>query len=275
MGKKFVTLFLLFALCFVGIMKSQEVKRTVAGVVTDEAGQPIAGVSIRVDGTNIGTITDEVGSYSLNCAPASTFTFAFIGYEKQKVKIGNRTSINVKLHEEVNQLDEVMVVAYGTAKKSSYSGSAALVKQDALKDVPVTTFENALNGKVAGLQVTNSSGQAGEAPSIRIRGIGSMNASNDPLYVIDGVPVISGNVGQMDNQLYTTDNVMNTLNPEDIESISVLKDAAASSLYGSRAANGVILVTTKKGHEGRTNVSFQTSSASPRVGLQKTMNLQI
>ncbi len=259
MGKKFVTLFLLFALGFVGIMKSQEAKRTVAGVVTDEAGQPIAGVSIRVDGTNIGTITDEVGSYSLNCAPASTFTFAFIGYEKQKVKIGNRTSINVKLHEEVNQLDEVMVVAYGTAKKSSYSGSAALVKQDALKDVPVTTFENALNGKVAGLQVTNSSGQAGEAPSIRIRGIGSMNASNDPLYVIDGVPVISGNVGQMDNQLYTTDNVMNTLNPEDIESISILKDAAASSLYGSRAANGVILITTKKGHEGRTNVSFQTS----------------
>ena len=125
-----------------------------------------------------------------------------------------------------------MVVAYGTAKKSSYAGSASLVKADALKDIPTTSFENALNGKVAGLQLTNNSGQAGSAPAIRIRGIGSMNAGNEPLYVVDGVPVSSGNTGQMSGELYSTNNIMNTLNPEDIESISVLKDAAASSLYG-------------------------------------------
>lgn len=131
------------------------------------------------------------------------------------------------------------------------------MKADALKDIPTTSFENALNGKVAGLQLTNNSGQAGSAPAIRIRGIGSMNAGNEPLYVVDGVPVSSGNTGQMSGELYSTNNIMNTLNPEDIESISVLKDAAASSLYGSRAANGVILITTKKGQIGKPVVTLK------------------
>ena len=133
------------------------------------------------------------------------------------------------------------------------------MKADALKDIPTTSFENALNGKVAGLQLTNNSGQAGSAPAIRIRGIGSMNAGNEPLYVVDGVPVSSGNTGQMSGELYSTNNIMNTLNPEDIESISVLKDAAASSLYGSRAANGVILITTKKGKAGMQRIVFNSN----------------
>ena len=165
--------------------------------------------------------------------------------------------MKVVLKSDSELLDEVMVVAYGTAKKSSYAGSASLVKADALKDIPTTSFENALNGKVAGLQLTNNSGQAGSAPAIRIRGIGSMNAGNEPLYVVDGVPVSSGNTGQMSGELYSTNNIMNTLNPEDIESISVLKDAAASSLYGSRAANGVILITTKKGQIGKPVVTLK------------------
>ena len=164
--------------------------------------------------------------------------------------------MKVVLKSDSELLDEVMVVAYGTAKKSSYAGSASLVKADALKDIPTTSFENALNGKVAGLQLTNNSGQAGSAPAIRIRGIGSMNAGNEPLYVVDGVPVSSGNTGQMSGELYSTNNIMNTLNPEDIESISVLKDAAASSLYGSRAANGVILITTKKGQIGKPKINY-------------------
>ena len=170
------------------------------------------------------------------------------------VKAAIAPQMKVALVSAVEELDEVIVVAYGTAKKSSYAGSAALVKADAIKDIPTTTFENALNGKVAGLQLTNNSGQAGSAPAIRIRGVGSMNAGNEPLYVIDGVPVSSGNIGQMDGEIYSTNNIMNSLNPEDIESISVLKDAAASSLYGSRAANGVILITTKKGNTGRPEV---------------------
>jgi TonB-linked SusC/RagA family outer membrane protein len=259
MEKRIAFIFLMLLFGFQLSLKSQEAKKTVTGTVTDETGLPVSGVSVMISGVNNGSLTDQRGFYSIKCSSSNTISFTFIGYATQKIKVGNRTVINVKLQEMVNQLDEVMVVAYGTAKKGSYSGSASLVKQDALKDMPVTTFENALSGKVAGLQITNSSGQAGSAPNIRIRGIGSMNASNEPLYVIDGVPVTSGSVGQMSSEIYNTNNVMNSLNPDDIESISVLKDAAASSLYGSRAANGVILITTKKGKEGKTNVTFKAT----------------
>ena len=173
--------------------------------------------------------------------------------------MNGRAVINVSLSPDAVALDETIVVAYGTAKKGSYTGAASVVKKDAIKDVPGTSFENALNGKVAGLQVTTNSGQAGSTSSIRIRGIGSMNASNEPLYVIDGVPVSSGNAGQMGDYLYSSNNVMSTLNPNDIESLTVLKDAAASSLYGSRAANGVIMITTKKGKVGKPTVTFRAS----------------
>lgn len=156
-------------------------------------------------------------------------------------------------------LDEIFVVAYGTAKKSSYSGSASVVRSEVLQGLPAASFEGALGGRVAGLQVTTPSGQAGSMPQMRIRGIGSMNASNEPLYVIDGVPVNSGDGGQMSDYTYSTNNLLNNLNPDDIESISVLKDAAASSLYGSRAANGVILITTKTGKEGRPTVRLNMS----------------
>src|SRR5690606_32202419 len=142
--------------------------------------------------------------------------------------------------------DEVFVVAYGTARKSTYTGSASTLNfEKESKDIPVTSFEQAINGKMAGVQINTTSGQAGSTSTIRVRGIGSMNASNEPLYVIDGVPIVSGNVGQMSDQLYTTNNIMSTINPNDIESLTVLKDAAASALYGSRAANGVVIITTK------------------------------
>jgi len=156
-------------------------------------------------------------------------------------------------------LDEVMVVAYGTAKKSSYTGSASTVNPREFENQPNTSFENGLTGRVPGLQVSSASGQAGSTSSIRIRGIGSMNASNDPLFVIDGVPVVSGNVGQMSGQIYSTSNVMSTLNPADIESVTVLKDAAASALYGSRAANGVIVITTKRGKVGKPSINLRSS----------------
>jgi TonB-linked SusC/RagA family outer membrane protein len=259
MGKRLLYVMLLLAVLFSVDVYSQGVKRMLTGTVVDDSGSPVIGATVMEEGSSNGTTTDTNGHYSLRCADSGTLVFSFIGYVTQKIKPGARTVVNVKLQEVVKQLDEVMVVAYGTAKKSSYSGSAALVKQDALKDVPVTTFENALSGKVSGLQITNTSGQAGAAPNIRIRGIGSMNASNEPLYVVDGVPVSSGSVGQMSSYIYSTNNVMNSLNPEDIESISVLKDAAASSLYGSRAANGVILITTKKGKEGKPSVNFNFS----------------
>lgn len=255
MRKKF---FLLIIVCLVmgaGVMAQTS---TVSGTVfAEDNNEPIIGASVLVKGTTLGAVTDIEGKFTILNVPgtAKTVIVSFVGM--QKVEAAIKPAMKVVLKSDSELLDEVMVVAYGTAKKSSYAGSASLVKADALKDIPTTSFENVLNGKVAGLQLTNNSGQAGSAPAIRIRGIGSMNAGNEPLYVVDGVPVSSGNTGQMSGELYSTNNIMNTLNPEDIESISVLKDAAASSLYGSRAANGVILITTKKGQIGKPVVTLK------------------
>ena len=254
MRKKF---FLLIIVCLVmgaGVMAQTS---TVSGTVfAEDNNEPIIGASVLVKGTTLGAVTDIEGKFTILNVPgtAKTVIVSFVGM--QKVEAAIKPAMKVVLKSDSELLDEVMVVAYGTAKKSSYAGSASLVKADALKDIPTTSFENALNGKVAGLQLTNNSGQAGSAPAIRIRGIGSMNAGNEPLYVVDGVPVSSGNTGQMSGELYST-NIMNTLTPEDIESISVLKDAATSSLSGSRAANGVILITTKKGQIGKPVVTLK------------------
>jgi TonB-linked SusC/RagA family outer membrane protein len=184
---------------------------------------------------------------------------SYMGYKTQEIVAGSRSIIDVALEPDVAQIEESFVVAYGTAKKSTYTGSAAVVSSDKIKDLPVTSFENALNGKIAGMQVTSTSGQTGSATNIRIRGTGSMNASNEPLYVIDGVPVISGDQSQLGSYIYTTSSVMSSINTSDIESITVLKDAAASALYGSRAANGIIVITTKKGKSGKAKVNFKSS----------------
>lgn len=243
---------------FVGMGEAMAQTSQVSGLVLEEeSGEPVVGATVLVKGTSQGAVTDADGKFSIVGIPSEAryLVVSYVGMKSSEVRI--RPSVKVLMKADTELLDEVMVVAYGTAKKSSYAGSASLVKAGDLEDMPTTTFENALNGKVAGLQLTNNSGQAGSAPAIRIRGIGSMNAGNEPLYVVDGVPVSSGNTGQMDGEIYSTNNIMNTLNPEDIESISVLKDAAASSLYGSRAANGVILITTKKGKMGKPVVTLK------------------
>ena len=233
--------------------------RKISGTVTAENGEPIVGASVMVVGTKVGTVTDVDGKFTFNEIPmkATQLKVTYLGMLPKVATI--KPNLNIVLAEESHQLNDVVVVAYGTAKKSSYAGSASFVGAKAIADQPVTSFENALTGKVAGLQVTNSSGQAGSAPTLQIRGIGSMNAGSSPLYVVDGVPVIDGDVGQMSDYTYSTNNIMNTLNPDDIESISVMKDAAASSLYGSRAANGVILITTKRGKEGRPQITVKSS----------------
>ena len=176
-------------------------------------------------------------------------------------EIGIKPTLHVVLAADNQMLDEVMIVAYGTAKKSSFTGAASSVNAEkVLKDVPVTSFEQALQGATTGLTVNSSSGQPGAGLSIRIRGTGSMNATNEPLYVIDGVPVISGDIAvsgvSNDSKAF---NIMSSINPSDIENITVLKDAAAASLYGSRAANGVILITTKRGKEGKTQINFKAN----------------
>lgn len=234
----------------------------VTGTITSsEDGSPIPYATILVKGVRgAGAVTDLDGKYSIDNVQADAILqFSFIGFTTQEIPVNGRAVINVVLSPDATRLDEVMVVAYGTATKGTFTGAASVVKNDAIKDVPSLSFENALSGKVAGLQITTLSGQAGSTSAIRVRGIGSMNASNEPLYVVDGVPVISGSSGQMSGYIYTTSNVMSTINPTDIESITVLKDAAASSLYGSRAANGVIVITTKRGKQGKPVVNFKAS----------------
>ena len=247
----------LFALC-TSVMFAQT---TVTGTVTAaDDGSAIAYANVQEEGTTNLVFTDDNGKFSINVPADGNLIVSFIGYVTQKVPVNGKAVVNIVLNPEAVQLDETIVVAYGTAKKGTYTGAASVLKADAIQDVPTTSFENALNGKIAGVQITQSSGQAGAASSIRIRGIGSMNASNEPLYVIDGVPVSSGDTGQMSDYISgTSNNIMNTLNPSDIESITVLKDAAASSLYGSRAANGVILVTTKRGKMGKPTITFKAS----------------
>ncbi|MGJ1410361.1 SusC/RagA family TonB-linked outer membrane protein [Sphingobacterium thalpophilum] len=231
----------------------------IAGKIVDGNGNPVSGVTVNIKGSSQGTSTNERGLFTLHASPEATLSISAVGYQTQEVQVNGRKTISITLVGGEQALDEVMVVAYGTAKKSTYTGSAATVKAKDIDDVPTTSFESALSGRVAGLTVSSPSGQAGSTPSIRIRGIGSMNASNEPLYVIDGVPANSGSGGQMADYIYTSNNVMGNLNPDDIETITVLKDAAASSLYGSRAANGVILITTKKGKTGKPAVNFKSS----------------
>ena len=251
---------MLLALALLTVSTAFAQNKVTGRVTSSEDGSPVPFASVVIKGTMTGIATTAEGVFAMDNVPANaTLLVSSIGFIDQEVPVNGRTVVNVILAPDAESLEEVMVVAYGTAKKGTYTGAASVVKQEAIKDLPSTSFENALTGKVAGLQMSSTSGQAGSTSSIRIRGIGSMNASNEPLYVIDGVPAISGDIGQMSDYTYSTNNVMSTINPSDIESITVLKDAAASALYGSRAANGVILVNTKKGKTGRPTISFKAS----------------
>ena len=230
----------------------------ITGTVTSAEDQtPVSFATVAVKGnSNLITSTDNAGKFVLPNVPANAvLVVSFIGFTTQEVPVNNRTVINIVLSPDATALEEVMVVAYGTVKKGSYSGSAAVVKNEAIKDLPVSSIEQALVGNVPGMQVTSQSGQPGSMPQIRVRGIGSFNAGNQPLYVVDGVPVTSGDWSHAN--IVTSS--MNFLDPSNIETITVLKDAAAASLYGSRAANGVILVTTKTGKQGKAISTFKAS----------------
>jgi len=252
---------LILCMALICISTLAQAQTRVTGVVTSaKDGVPIPGVSVLIKGTTRGTSTAASGAYTLdNVSSGAILAFSSIGFQTIEASVNGRSVINIGLESSDKSLDEVIVVAYGTSTKGTYTGAASVVKPN--RDIPATSFEAALIGRTPGVQVTSSSGQAGSTPSIRVRGIGSMNASNEPLYVIDGVPVVSGNAGQLSDYTFSTNNVMNTINPADIESITILKDAAASSLYGSRAANGVVLITTKRGKSGKPKIEFRTSIA--------------
>ena len=223
---------------------------TVRGTVTDQAGMPVIGANIVVKGSSTGTITDFDGKFSLEVPSGSVLVVSYIGYLSQEVPVGNKTTINVTLKEDTQALDEVVVVGYGTMKKSDITGAISSVSEESIARQPVANVSTALQGLATGVSVTSSSGSPGEAATIRIRGVGTVNDA-EPLYVVDGMPV--------------TD--INYLSTSDIQSIEVLKDASASAIYGSRGANGVILITTKKGEVGKTTVTLDAY-----WGMNKVLN---
>ena len=230
----------------VGIASAQNVQ--VRGTVTDAStGEPVPFASIQVKGTMQGTASDALGSYTVSVPGNGVLVFSSIGYTTREIAVNNRGVINVSLESESEFLDDVIVVGYGTVKREAKTGSVATLDAENLAEAPVNSVDKMLAGKMAGVMVTSQTGQPGANSSIRIRGISSVNAGNEPLWVVDGIPVMQGDQSYFTN----TSNAMTSLNPNDIESITVLKDAAAASIYGSRAANGVILVTTKSGSAGK------------------------
>ncbi|GAB2544079.1 SusC/RagA family TonB-linked outer membrane protein [Spirosoma aerophilum] len=224
---------------------------TVSGKVTDEKGDGLPGVSVVVKGSTQGATTDGKGSFRIAVPNAnSTLVFSFVGYAKKEVVVGSQTSLSVTLTPDDQTLNEVVVVGYGSQLKKEITGAVQTVSAQEIKDLPVSQIGQKLQGRLAGVQINQTTGKPGQGINIRIRGQVSVSAGSDPLYVIDGFP-ITGNIGQ--------------LNPDEIDDISVLKDAASTSLYGSRAANGVVLITTKKGKPGQTNISFNTFAGVQQV----------
>lgn len=278
--KKFrFVLFVLACLCSIH-MQAQQLE--IKGIVTSSDDKlPLIGATVSVKGVaERGVVTDIDGRFVLDVdASDKILVVSYVGMKTAEVKVPKNGVLNVVLTPESQNLEEVVVTGYGNFSKSSFTGSANTLRADMLKNVPVLSVEQKLQGMITGVNITSGSGQPGANQSIRIRGMGSFNASNEPLFVIDGVPVTSGSMGAgtgadaayMNN---AKTNVMSTLNPADIENITVIKDAAAASLYGSRAANGVILITTKKGTVGRTRVTLSASGgfSDAAVNFRPTLN---
>lgn len=244
-------------------------QQTVGGVVTDINGNPLVGVSVLVKGTSVGTATDADGRFQIEAKNADILIFRNIGYVAQEVTIGNQKAIEVVLVEETSDLEEVVVVGYGSQQKKDVTGSVASVSMSNVRGQSIASLDQGLSGQVAGVNVSTSNGTPGGGPKIQVRGIGAVGAGSDPLYVIDGFPVPSSS-GQQSNP-------MSSINPQDIESMSVLKDASATAIYGSRGANGVVMITTKRGSSGepRVQVTMNTGLQQvPQQGRPDLMNGQ-
>ena len=237
------------------VVDQQQIK--ISGTVTNASGEPLTGVNVVVTGTNVGAITDVAGKYNIEVPQGSkSLTFSFIGMEPQVITIGTLTQINVSMVETAFGLNEVVVVGYGTMKKSDLTGSVSSLTPEKLVDRPVINVGQALQNKVAGVQVIRqAAGDPGGRPQIRIRGTNSINTSSDPLFVVDGI------VGVI--------NALQNLDPEDIATMDILKDASATAIYGTRGANGVIIITTKRGAAGDIKVSYDGSAS---LGIKTRRN---
>ncbi len=237
----------LFAVCAITVSAQNKV----TGTVVDANGEAIIGASVMVKGTSNGSVTDFEGNFTINNVPAKgNLVISYIGYRTQTVALNGQGKIDVTLEEDKQMLDEVVVVGYGVQRKSDVTGALTRVGEKELNAKPVSNAFEALQGKAAGVDITSSE-RPGTVGSIMIRGTRSLNASSAPLYVVDGVPLQSGGI--------------EALNPRDIESIDILKDASSTAIYGSRGANGVVLVTTKRGQEGKMQLSYSGSFTFEKI----------
>jgi len=240
-------------------IKSIQQQNAISGKVTDSSNQPLPGVTVVVKGTTNGTVTNADGNYTLsNISENSVLQFSFVGMLMQEVVVGNQTNINMTMAEDAIGIEEVVAIGYGTIKKSDLTGAVSSVNVSDLQQTPMISIDQGLIGRASGVQVTQTSGMPGAVASIRIRGSSSIQGGNEPLYVIDGFPVYSGGgFGNTGGRAQLSG--LSTVNPNDIESIEILKDAAATAIYGARAANGVILITTKTGKKGNDVITFEAN----------------
>ena len=259
-------LLLIFMVTVLSYFNAFAQNKTITGKVVDaDDGLPLPGVSIKLKGTTQVTQTTGQGTFSISVPQnAEALVLSYVGYTEQEVKITGQT-LTIRLVSSAKNLQDVMIIGYGTIKKENFTGSAAVVKDDVFKDRPVTSFEKALQGAAAGVQVTSVSGQPGATSTVRIRGVGSFSASSTPLYVVDGIAITNGDL----SSVAQTSDVLSSINPNDIASVTVLKDATAAAIYGSRAANGVVLITTKQGKAGQTKLNLSSSTGYSYQAVDK------
>jgi len=244
------------ALAFITLTGAMAQGISVKGQVTNETGEALPGVSVLLKGTTNGTITDAGGNFGLNVPNGDgQLVFSFVGYLTQEVPLNNRTTFSLSMKPDTKALDEVVVVGYGTQRKVDLTGAVGSVTNKDFVNRPYTNPDQILGGRVSGVHIANQSGDPGAPISVRIRGVGT-TGNNQPLWVIDGVPTVQTSNITVNTGSFTESNPLAGINPNDIESIDVLKDASAAAIYGARAANGVIIVTTKRGKEGRTSVTY-------------------
>ncbi|MDO8992667.1 MAG: SusC/RagA family TonB-linked outer membrane protein, partial [Daejeonella sp.] len=231
----------------------------IRGKVTDSKGVPLPGVSVKLKSTTIGASTDINGNFTLNIPDAGILEFTYIGFVTQEISTSGRTTINVVLLEDQQALGEVVVIGYGTQSKKDVSSaiSSLSVGNKKLADLPITSPEQLLQGRVGGVNITQDTGTPGGRSTVRIRGASSITGGNDPLYVVDGVPINAGNYNGAAGGA-VPQNPLSNISPNDIESIDILKDASAAAIYGSRASNGVIVITTKRGKQDQTKISYNS-----------------
>ena len=256
---------------FISFLGNAQNVEVTGKVTTTDDGSPLPGVSITIKGTTKGTITDDKGMYKISTPVNATLQASFIGFADFEQAIGSRSVVNFSLSADIESLNEVVVTGYGSQIKRDLTGNIVKIKAGDIQDMPVTTFEQSIQGKAAGVQINQGTGKLAQGIQVRVRGQSSVSASNEPLYVLDGIPLTQGNLGINGGNT----NPLVDINPQDIESIEILKDASAGAIYGARAANGVVLITTKKGKSGKSKINFgmQYGSSKP-TKILKFLNTQ-